>query len=303
MNVNRQYILLGALGLMAAVYFGESIVTEAIQAPLQALDDEKESLEEDIEKQRKLIRETRAAKEKIDRWNKRSLPSDTETARSLYRNWLLEIVRASKLRSATVDSGSPARRFGLYRAMPFTVQARGTLREITDALFAFSQSGQLHKVISLRLSPVGESGQFNVVMSVEAVMLPGIKRSTLGQGESQTLASTHRPDYDVIARDNIFGIGISKLDPMKETVLSAVTWRNGVPQAWITERIGDRVHKLEPGADFDTTALRGRIVTVDDDSVVIESGEEQLTMTIGQSFAEARQATPAPAPSAVDGVN
>ena len=38
MNINRQYVLLGILGITAAVYFGESFVTDTIQRPLLALD-------------------------------------------------------------------------------------------------------------------------------------------------------------------------------------------------------------------------------------------------------------------------
>ena len=110
---------------------------------------------------------------------------------------------------------------------------------------------------------------------------------SLNKGECPLLASTERHDYDVIARDNIFGIGIDAKDPMKLTILSAVTYRNGQPTAWITEQIDDKVHKLPAGAEFETTAIRGRVVTVTEESVVIESGDQLLKMQIGQSFADA----------------
>jgi len=251
------------------------------------LNGENNELRDKIKEREALLAESREAGQKIAAWQQTSLPTDTETARSLYRNWLLESIRSAKLRSATVDSGSPANRRGLYRSMPFNVQARGTLPQITAALFQIENSAQLHRIVNLRLNPVSGSGQFDLSMSVEALVLPGTKRTSLAKGSSGNLASDQLRDYDVIARDNIFGIGIDHQDPMKLTILSAVTYRNGVPTAWVTEQINDRVHKLAAGADFNTTALSGRIVSVTEESVVIQSGEDRLTLNIGQSFAEA----------------
>jgi hypothetical protein len=287
MKATRQQVMLGVLAMMAVLRVGDYVLSTMIQGPLLELQGENRELLEDISKQEKLLADGRAAGQKIEKWQKKSLPSDTETARSLYRNWLLETVRSARLRNATVDSGSPASRRGLYRSMPFTVQARGSLNEITSALFRVEKSDQLHRIMTLRLTPVGTTGQFDLSMSMEALIIPGTKKMSLNKGESRLLASTDRHDYDVIARDNIFGIGIDTKDPMKLTILSAVTYRNGQPTAWITEQIDDKVHKLPAGADFETTAIRGRVVTVTEESVVIESGDQLLKMQIGQSFADA----------------
>lgn len=287
MKATRQQVMLGVLALMVVLRVGDYVLTTMIQGPLRELQGENRELQEDISKQEKLLADGRAAGQKIEKWQQRSLPSDTETARSLYRNWLLETVRSARLRNATVDSGSPASRRGLYRSMPFTVQARGSLNEITSALFNVEKSDQLHRIMTLRLTPVGTTGQFDLSMSMEALIIPGTKKMSLSRAESSLLASTDRQDYDVIARDNIFGIGIDTKDPMKLTILSAVTYRNGQPTAWITEQIDDKVHKLPAGAEFETTAIHGRVVTVNEESVVIESGDQLLTMQIGQSFADA----------------
>ncbi|MCP4783475.1 MAG: hypothetical protein GY903_08425 [Fuerstiella sp.] len=287
MNVTRQQLLLGVLMLMGVVRIGDYVLSSMIQGPLRELQGENRELLANITKQEKLLAVGREAGQKIEQWQKKSLPSDTETARSLYRNWLLETVRSAKLRNAAVNSGSPASRRGLYRTMPFTVQARGNLKEITSALFSVEKSNQLHRITTLRLTPVGTTGQFDLSMSVEALIIPGARATSLNKGESTLLSSTNRRDYDVIAHDNIFGIGIDTKDPMKLTILSAVTYRNGEPTVWITEQIDDRVLKLPAGAEFETTAINGRVVTVTEESVVIESGEQLLKMDIGQSFADA----------------
>ncbi|MEQ9408388.1 MAG: hypothetical protein RIK87_11705 [Fuerstiella sp.] len=288
MKLERQQILLGILILFAVLRVGDYVLTSLIQGPLRQLNGENNELREKIQEREALLAESRTAGQKIESWRKRSLPTDTEAARSLYRNWLLEAIRSAKLRNATVDSGSPASRRGLYRSMPFNIQARGSLQEFTAALYRFETSPQLHRIVNLRLTPIGTTGQFDVSMSVEALIIPDAGRTTLPKGKSGLLASPDREDYAVIARNNVFGIGIDQQDPMKLTILSAVTYRNGVPMAWITEQIHDRVHMLPVGAAFDTTALSGRIVRVDEESVVIESGQQQLSLSIGQSFAEAK---------------
>lgn len=286
MKSNRQKILLGFLALMGILRGGDYVLNTMIQGPLDKLRTEREALKVEIEKREKLLGDARKAGKRIEIWQQQSLPADLETARSLYRNWLLKVIREAKLQNANVDSGSPANRYGLYRAMPFDVKARGTLAQLTAALFRFGSSDQLHEIKSLRLTPIGQTGQFDISLGVEALIIPGTKRKTLSTGKAKLLASSTARDYSIIAKDNFFGIGISHQDPMKMTILSAVTVRNDIPVAWFTELITGKVTKVGPDETFETVALSGRIVQVDDTSVSIETGGQRLQMTIGQSFAE-----------------
>ncbi len=286
MKPNRQQILLGFLALMGILRLGDYVLNTMIQGPLDKLRTQQASLQAEIEKQENKLADARTAGKRIEIWQKQSLPADLETARSLYRNWLLSVIRGAKLQNANVDSGSPASRFGLYRTMPFDVKARGTLSQLTAAMFQFANSDQLHEIKSLRLTPIGETGQFDISLGIEALIIPGTKRKTLSTGKAKLLASSNAGDYSIIARDNIFGIGISHQDPMKMTILSAVTARNDVPVAWFTELITEKVTKVGAGESFETVALSGRVVQIDETSVSIETGGQLLRMAIGQSFAE-----------------
>jgi len=286
MNEYRQQILLGILILIAGYFGAEYLWQENVQKPLNELEAEYELIVENIGKRTKAAKQTKALPERIDAWKKQALPADTETARSLYRNWLLETIRQARLQNSRVDSGSPSTRTG-FRILPVNAQARGTLKQITDVLFELENAALLHKIVTIRLTPMGDTGQFDLAMSIEDVMMPGIKRRSLRPGTSNRLASVDRHAYDIIASDNIFGVAVDHRDPMKMTRLTGVTSRNGVLQAWITEQIDDRVHKLSEGASFDTTALSGRVLKVDEDTIVIETGGQQLSMSIGQSFADA----------------
>jgi len=286
MNEKRQQILLGILILIGGYFAGEYVWQEKIQKPLIEREEEYASIVEDIGKRTKLFKQTKSLPKRIEAWEKQALPADTETARSLYRNWLLETIRQAKLQNSRVDSGSPSTQSG-FRILSVNAQARGTLKQITDVLFALESAALLHKIVTIRLTPMGDTGQFDLAMSIEAVMMPRIKRRALKPANSNRLVSTDRRSYDIIATDNIFGVAVDHRDPMKMTRLTGVTSRNGVLQAWITEQIDDKVHKLTEGASFDTTALSGRILKVDENTILIETGGQQLSMSIGQSFADA----------------
>ncbi len=282
----RQRVLLGLLIVIGGYLGGEWVWKEKVELPLQGLKDEYDETLETLGKRTKQFKATKELPDRIKAWKKQALPSDTETARSLYRNWLLKTIQTAKLRNARVDSGTPSSRSG-YKILPVNAQARGTLQAVTDALFAFENADLLHKIGSIRLTPIGDSGQFDLAISIEAVMMPGVKRKALNPGITSRTVSSDRRSYDVIARDNMFGIAVDHRDPMKMTRLTGVVVRNGVPQAWITEQIADRVHKLPVGAEFDTPALSGRIAEVGDDWIIIQSGDQQLRLTMGQSLAEA----------------
>ncbi|MCH2202173.1 MAG: hypothetical protein MK102_09390 [Fuerstiella sp.] len=286
MNETRRNVLLGVLLLIGVTSIGDYFWHENIEKPLGELKQEYSGLLEKFEKQTRSLKRTKELKRKIIGWKKQALPARTETARSLYRNWLLKTIRSSKLRNARVDSGAPSSHSG-FKIMPMNAQARGTLSQITDALFTFENASLLHRIGSIRLTPIGESGQFDLAMSIEAVMMPGVKRKILNPGNAGRLVSADRRSYDVIARDNIFGIDVVLKDPMKMTKLTGVIWRNDTPQVWITEQIGDRLHKLRTGATFDTVALSGRVVEIGQDWAIVESGDQQLKLTMGQSFADA----------------
>ena len=283
--MNRQHLLLAVLIVIGVVRVGDYVLNAMIQKPLQLMRGENNELRDKIKKGETLLAAARKAVPQIQNWQKQSLPENTEQARSLYRNWLLETIRSAKLRNATVDSGSPKSRSGLVRAMPFNLRCRGTLSQITSALYEFERSKQLHRIVNLRLSPT-TGGQFDLSAGVEALILPGTKRTAITQAVSTTLVSSERQAYDVISEDNIFGVGTNQQDPMQTTILSAVTWRNGKPLAWLTEQTENKVYKLPAGTEFETTALAGRVIEVDEKSAVVEISGQQFKVKLGENFAD-----------------
>ena len=123
MKPNRQQVLLALLAVIAVIQVGDWVLNTMIQGPLQLRRARTEQLQADIKKREASLAETRNAAKQIDGWMKQSLPSDPEVTRSVYRSWLLSLIRTTKLRNATVDSGSPSARKAkdnnvLFRSMP-----------------------------------------------------------------------------------------------------------------------------------------------------------------------------------------
>jgi len=292
MKFTRQQILLGMLGLIAVLQLGDWVLNSLIQGPLQVRRAKTEQLQTDISKREKLLAEARAAGKQIEAWQKQSLPADSELARTVYRSWLLALVKTTQLRNAVVDSGTPSARRAkdgtlLFRTMPFNVRCRGGLAEFNSFLFRFSKAGHLHQISSLTLNPIGATGQFDISVGIETLLLAGRKGDALNTGSSTLLASAELKNYENIVKDNIFGIGINTIDPMKTTSVSAITFSNGVPQVWITEEFSGRTIRAGLNEEFSTVALNARIVEVKDHEVIIDQAGEQMRLLIGKPFAEA----------------
>lgn len=296
MKLTRQQILLALLGVIAVVQAGDWILNHLIQGPLQARRARTEQLQKDIAKKEKLLAETRTGAKQLATWQVQSLPADPEVARTVYRSWLLSVVRSSRMRNAVVDSGSPAARRAkdgtmLYRTMPFSVRCRGALGEFNDFLFQFSRAGHLHQISSMSLNPVGVTGQFEISLGVDTLLLADRKSDKLNTAPSRLPALPSLADYSNIVKDNIFGVGMNSTDPMKLTRVSAITFSNSVPSVWITEDVSGRTLQIGLNEEFTTVALTGRIIEVRDQEAVIETAGERLQCAIGKPFSEATVVT------------
>jgi hypothetical protein len=284
MKFTRQQIMLGALGLIGLVRVGDYVLNSWIAGPLEERHAKADELQDTIGKYREVLADTRTAGQKIAIWQKQSLPSDVEVARSSYRNWLLDIVNTAGMKSATVDSSTPVNRRGLYQALPFTVRGRATLKQLTRLLFDFSQAGHLHRLQSINLKTPTGAGDFDVSLSLEALVIPVIKRSDrLGTAESNRLASPSVEDYAVISRNNIFGLGYA--DPLASSQLTAITFSNGKPQAWIS-RANERTARVGVGESIEIGDFSAVIDHLTDEEMTLKVGDRKIRFALGQNLSQ-----------------
>lgn len=290
MKLTRQQVMLAVLVVVALANVGDRVVTSMIQGPLQQRRDRTTALEEAIEKRESLLAEARRAGRQISRWQKQSLPADPEMARSLYRSWLLERVNEAGVGGATVDSGSPSARRGLYIALPFSVRGRCTLPECTQLLFTISQAPHLHRIDSLTLTPAGND-VFDLALGIEALIVSGTKHTDrLARGTADLLAFDSVGDYQLIARENLFGLGYR--DPLQETRVTAITRTNGEPRIWIDDNTDRGVRKLRLDDRIDVGGLAFRVISATDEQVVLEANGQHSVVELGQTLADARPLPP-----------
>ncbi|GDX90345.1 hypothetical protein LBMAG46_03490 [Planctomycetia bacterium] len=297
MKLTRQQLLLGVLILIGIVRVGDWVLQSLIQGPLQERKARTAQLQKDIRSREKQLADLRAAGGRIDSWLRQSLPADAETARTAYRSWLLGLLRKSQMTDAVVDSGSPGSRrlrngSVLYRSLPFTLRARGSLPQFNNFLFQFTRAGLLHQITNFSLTPSGGTAIFDVSVSIDTVLLPTRKGNELNSQPGTLPALATVADYASIASQNIFAVGLNTVDPLKHTFVSAITFSNGQPLVWITEQLSDRVTRTGPGESFNTAAMSGSIVEVRAQEVVVESSGRRLLLSLGSPLSEAKPLTP-----------
>src|SRR5262249_40382771 len=160
---------------------------------------------------------------------------------------LLELVEKSGFQKANVDLGPVTNRKGFYETLAFSIRAKGTLQHVVRFLFDFYSAGHLHRIQQLSLTPLGKSGELDVIITIEALILPGTDRKdVLSTMTSKRLHHGNLADYGIISQRNIFGIG-GDTDPAHQAFLTAITRDDGETEIWITIRGQDKLLKLQIG--------------------------------------------------------
>ena len=136
--------------------------------------------------------QARAAVKQLELWQRRSLPSDPQVARSLYQAWLLGLVGRVGLGNHSVDAGEPRNRGGYYQ-ISFTVQGRGSLEQLTAFLHEFYSAGHLHQIQSLVITPAGRNDMLDLSITIEALALAGADRKDRLTSEKSTLLACAEP--------------------------------------------------------------------------------------------------------------
>ena len=293
MNRHRQTLLIAALATAALVVAGDRLGWQsAFTGPLNKRQQRKDLLEKRLKARRTELADALAAVKQLDVWQRRSLPSEPQVARSLYQAWLLELVGRVGLANHSVDAGEPRNPGGGIRQITFTVQGHGTLQQLTEFLHEFYSAGHLHQIRSLVMTPAGRRDLLDLSISIETLALAGADRKDrLSTEKSARLACASLEDYQVIADRNVFGT-TGPADPTDYTFLTGIRYLNGEPEeAWFTLRTAEdpdrAVLKLHTGASLQIGQFQGKVVRIDEDDVVLEADGERWLVGLGECLAQA----------------
>lgn len=293
----REQLLAVALGGFLVLMVGRSIYS-MWQGPLDKLRTQKANLRREIEGKEKQIKKGDAAKARIDAWNRRALPSDPDTARSLYQNWLLSLAAESGFEGTKVEAGQGRQRGDVYHALRFGLQAHTTLDRVTRFLHRFYTAGHLHQIRTLSLVPLEKSEKLEIQLAIEALVLPGADRKDkLTAEEASRLASPKPTDYQVIAARNLFASYKPQppqraetppppFDAGKYAYLTAIVDVAGKPEAWLLVRTSGEKLKLHEGETFRVGDMQGKIVRIGLREVEVEVAGQRWRYPLGDSLRE-----------------
>jgi hypothetical protein len=293
-NLKKREKILAALagGLVLAVIAGVLLFT-GDGRPGGQLRGERDRLAAEVEKKQGKLDAARRSAEQLAAWERRALPTDATSARSLYQNWLRGLADRVRLRQVKLDSGEAQSRRNMYTLFSFTVRGRATLLQLARFLHEFYAAGHLHQVRRLDMKPVEGSSDLDVTLNIEALSLPGADRAEkLSQEPGTWLKLVQLSDYNLIAQRNLFSPPASartgpppsppSLDAAQFTFVTAIIKDvDGQTQVWLVDRMAGKTLKLNQGERFQIGPVQGRVAQIGTDDVVVELDGRSRRLRLG----------------------
>ena len=164
----RERLLAGGVGavlLILALQWGYG----KYRGALQARDSRISNLTDQISDRRLKQFEGALADRRMGEYAARSLPSDLETARIAYNQFLLELVNDTGLANASAKPKGTIPVQGLYTQLNFNISGSGNLEQLVELLYQFHRRDYLHRIQGLMVTK--ERGQLSIIMDVQALAL------------------------------------------------------------------------------------------------------------------------------------
>ncbi len=298
MTDRRKLWTLGGLAVVVILFLGDRGYRKLIEEPNRRAEQLETQLDKRLKDTRLKLAKAKQAVEAMEQFELQSLPWDSEVARARYQAWLIELARNAGLSGTSVDSGEPVavtrssrsnkRPVEMYTRYAFSVRGRGDLGQVTQFMYDFYRSDQLHKIRSFALAPQGEGQMVDVSFSIEALSLPLTEReSELTTAVSDQLALADSQSYRLIATRNLFGAGGANW-AWSQVLLTAITSdARGVGQAWFAAGKDQETRIVRVGGVLELPSLTIKLVSVRDRSAVVEVEQQQYLILIGQRLSEA----------------
>ncbi|HBI43659.1 MAG TPA: hypothetical protein DDY78_12540 [Planctomycetales bacterium] len=242
-----------------------------------------------------------------------------ENVAEQYERFLTELLTRSGFAPSTIKvTPTPADRKGApklsdkktpaYTKLSFTVTGQAALDGVVRMVQDFYQKPLLHEVRSLTLAKGPSSkGDLDVNMTVEALMVTGAeKRDDLLPDKTvaapHVLADPSRSYTDMLAKNIFTGVAVTgRLTEERSQVLGVVKltalWNSG--RRWeatyydqgkggdekrLTERT---INEFSVADKYDNVLVQGKVVRLDGDGAVFQSGDKYYRWTCGQYLSAA----------------
>jgi hypothetical protein len=161
-------VTVGVLILLVGVFYAAQRIRLVLRSNRQLI----VAAENEIRAKQRIVRLSRLEADRMHEYERMSLPGNLEKARSLYQNWLLDLVTEVELEDAQVNVLSSRDEGGVCHLFAFTVSCRGDLPQLVDFLYRFYTADLLHRIRRLYVSRIKGSRQLDLTFSIEALSLP-----------------------------------------------------------------------------------------------------------------------------------
>jgi len=283
-------IIVGAFVALFLLSWGYQQIAGAFEKRHKQIAD----LEDAIRKKQHTLDLGARASKQIAEFQKQSLPSDPELALQLYTQWLWNLVDTSDLANPNVTPLPSLTKNTAYNKFDFNIKAECdlSLKQALDFLYGFYSTNQLHRISQLTLKPKADGKQMDVMIEVQALIVPGADRSDrLNLEPSKKLQLTDAGAYQkLIGGRNLFAEYTPPapvrehreppprptFDVAKYATVTGFIEDNSKPHLWLSVKTTGQVLRLSEGEEFTVGDVQCKVESIGTrDAVVTVAGKRK----------------------------
>ena len=202
----REKVLSIGVGVAIAVAAGSYLMT-SIRKGFQTKNNRIDQLQSELIQRDTQITDGLIDRQKLMALALRSLPTENQRAQADYTQWLIGLVEESGLTSPKWSFiNRELQERGVYKLFKFQVSGGGTIENATKLLYQFYAKDYLHRVTSLKISPVANAPyQLNIELSGEVLALEAASSKQAPPSWTSHRVQRSLDDYsDIILGRNLF---------------------------------------------------------------------------------------------------
>lgn len=296
MTPRTKWLMIAGLAVFG-LYGADSLYRSWIEQPNQLLGAKLDTLTQSIAESKDDQMVAQKLGKRLDDYAARALPYDASLARSLYQEWLLNLVEKHQFVSTAVDAAQPVpveirsrtkkgQRVRVGHKIAYSLRGQASLAKLAAFLDDFRSAGHLHKIRTLSLNPIGNEGQLDTSLAIEVLCLDASpNKDLLSDFERVPDPASPANDYTDLVRRNLFARGFAKA--LNDIELKAITFnRYGKAEAWFTvDRVGT-IRTIAVGNQIPVALHDIAVVEVLADRVLVRVNQDPHWIRLGQSIGE-----------------